>query len=177
MLKTTLLPAVLGAALLACAVPTEAFLRGPSASILRAGHGGAALSTLRCQAPQPSLPLAISRRSALLTGTGLLGQVLIGNPLTTVAEGQIPQVPSDGREHNVVLTGANSGIGKDAAIKLAAGGYNVYVACRTLAKAQVRLVDKKIRNAASFTCLLLFSSLKTTAVPLDVMTTQTGSEG
>jgi protochlorophyllide reductase len=62
--------------------------------------------------------------------------LFFGRPLEAGAEGRIPKVPDDGREHNVVLTGANSGIGKDAAIKLAAGGYNVFIACRTLAKAQ-----------------------------------------
>jgi protochlorophyllide reductase len=30
----------------------------------------------------------------------------------------------------IVITGANSGIGLDAATKLAAMGHNVYVACR-----------------------------------------------
>lgn len=123
--------------LAACVMPGDAFIAQGAAHVLRAGRGSA-LSALRCQAsPHPQLDM--SRRSALVVGAGLLGQVLVGKASDAVAEGRIPQVPDDGRERNVVLTGANSGIGKDAAIKMATGGYNVYIAARTLAKAQVSL--------------------------------------
>ena len=133
------LQSLLGLVLAACVLPGEAFIAPGAAPVLRAGRGSA-LSALSCQA-SPHPQLAASRRSALVVGAGLLGQVLVGRPsdAAAVAEGRIPQVPGDGREHNVVLTGANSGIGKDAAIKMVAGGYNVYIACRTLAKAQVSL--------------------------------------
>uniref|UniRef100_A0A7S0HJM0 Protochlorophyllide reductase n=1 Tax=Hanusia phi TaxID=3032 RepID=A0A7S0HJM0_9CRYP len=47
---------------------------------------------------------------------------------------KIPMAP-EGRRRNIVITGSNSGIGKDAACKLAAGGYNVFLACRTMEKA------------------------------------------
>ena len=115
--------------------PATAFRMGPAIR-LRTAHG-VAVSTLRCQAvaPSPEVSHGVSRRSALVVGAGMTG-LFFGRPLEAGAEGRIPEVPDDGREHNVVLTGANSGIGKDAAIKLAAGGYNVFIACRTLAKAQ-----------------------------------------
>lgn len=40
------------------------------------------------------------------------------------------------KRRNVIITGCNSGIGLNGATKLAALGYNVTLACRTLAKAQ-----------------------------------------
>eukprot|EP00227_Mantoniella_beaufortii_P011163 CAMPEP_0197591342 /NCGR_PEP_ID=MMETSP1326-20131121/13020_1 /TAXON_ID=1155430 /ORGANISM="Genus nov. species nov., Strain RCC2288" /LENGTH=271 /DNA_ID=CAMNT_0043156747 /DNA_START=159 /DNA_END=970 /DNA_ORIENTATION=- len=45
-----------------------------------------------------------------------------------------PAMPPSAK--NVIITGSNSGIGYDAAAKLAAMGYNVTLACRSLAKAQ-----------------------------------------
>ena len=46
---------------------------------------------------------------------------------------------------NVIITGANSGIGFDGAAKLAALGYNVTLACRTEAKARDAI--DRIRDA------------------------------
>lgn len=50
----------------------------------------------------------------------------------------------------IIITGANSGIGLDAAGKLAAQGHQVYVACRTLSKAQE--AAKTAGAAGAFEC-------------------------
>ena len=121
----------------------DAFQGSPPSSVTQRSLR-MSLSGLRCQSQQPceGAPMA-SRRSVLgaAAGAGLLGQSFAGFPLTAEAEGRIPRVPDDGREHNVVITGANSGIGKDAAIKMAAGGYNVYIPCRNIVKAQAAKAD------------------------------------
>ena len=44
--------------------------------------------------------------------------------------------PPAGERRNVIITGSNSGIGLNGAAKLAALGYNVTLACRTMAKAE-----------------------------------------
>jgi len=53
------------------------------------------------------------------------------------AQAKIVPVPAPpGPVRNILITGSNSGIGKVAAARLAAGGYNVFLACRTLEKAE-----------------------------------------
>jgi len=110
----------------------------------------APLAGLYCQAPQPQPGATMLPRRSVVgaVGAGLLGQSLVGLPLALAAEGKIPKVPDDGREHNVVMTGGNSGIGKDAAIKMAAGGYNVYIPCRTLDRAKEAKSDIDAAAAA-----------------------------
>ena len=75
------------------------------------------------------------------------------------ALGEAPAVDPDARSgdappatpkrtmRNVVITGSNSGIGFDAAAKLAARGFNVTLACRTLAKADD--AKRRIEEAAA----------------------------
>jgi protochlorophyllide reductase len=50
---------------------------------------------------------------------------------------------------SVVVTGSNSGIGLDGAAKLAARGYDVTLACRTLAKAQAAKASIEATAAAN----------------------------
>mmetsp|Transcript_3445 Transcript_3445/g.4688 ORF Transcript_3445/g.4688 Transcript_3445/m.4688 type:complete len:323 (-) Transcript_3445:261-1229(-) len=45
------------------------------------------------------------------------------------------------KPRNIVVTGANSGIGRSAARMLAAAGHNVYAVCRTMEKAQATVED------------------------------------
>lgn len=63
----------------------------------------------------------------------------------------------------IVITGANSGIGLDAAQKLAARGHRVYVACRTQAKADA--TAQATGAAGAFECDL--SSLQSVRRFLD----------
>ena len=78
----------------------------------------------RCAASEPP---SLQRRT-LLAGSALLPG------LTALQAGAAPGLDNIGL--HVVLTGANSGIGFDAARKLAERGYTVTLACRTLAKAE-----------------------------------------
>lgn len=78
----------------------------------------------------------------------------------------------------IVITGANSGIGFDAAQKLAARGHKVYVACRTQAKADA--TAQATGAAGAFECDL--SSLQSVrrfldawgARPIDVLCLNAG---
>lgn len=91
----------------------------------------------------------MTRRRALVAGSALLVPTLAGAPaLAKTGDGTIPKVPADGRAHNVVLTGANSGIGLDAAIKMAAGGYTVHLVCRNLDKAKAAKAEVEKAVAA-----------------------------
>ena len=106
---------------------------------------------------------ASSRRAMVLGSLGTLGSVAMGAALTT-ASIVVPSSPAWAAEaaeeaandaaaaaaapaladapdaprrtkKNVIITGSNSGIGYDAAAKLAAQGYSVTLACRTKDKA------------------------------------------
>ena len=99
-----------------------------------------------------------SRRAVMLGGLSTVGSVAMGAALTTAAastvvvsaepawaedlvvadqeQEQQPPAPPPRTKKNVIITGSNSGIGYDAAAKLAARGYSVTLACRTLAKAE-----------------------------------------
>ena len=77
--------------------------------------------------------LQASRREALQTGaTAFLSSFLIGVSEALAA----PTYPADVSEKTVFITGANSGIGFDAASRMAARGCTVILACRTLKKAE-----------------------------------------
>lgn len=102
---------------------------------------------------------ASSRRSMVLGSLGTLGSVAMGAAMTTAsvmvpsspawaadaAEGAANDAPAPApadapdaprrTKKNVIITGSNSGIGYDAAAKLAAQGYSVTLACRTKDKA------------------------------------------
>ena len=79
-------------------------------------------------AVSPSLQL--QRRHLL--GAGGLGLVLPSSLARAAPFAPLP--PGDGQR--VLITGSNSGIGRDAAGKLAAAGWRVTLACRTLEKAE-----------------------------------------
>lgn len=102
-------------------------------------------AALRVRAGAAQTP---SRRE-LLSGVGgalvLLSQPVAASPL-------------DGLGKRVLLTGANTGIGRDAAAKLAARGYDVTLACRTLAKAQAAATE--ITEAAAAAQSPLAGSLR-----------------
>lgn len=78
-----------------------------------------------------------SRQGAILEGfAALAGITFIA---TAPAVATVPIFNAGGQsatKKTILITGANSGIGLDASKKLAAAGHEVFVACRTLAKAQ-----------------------------------------
>lgn len=81
----------------------------------------------------------LSRRDALSSTGGALASLLIGSSLSfgEVLPALAGTPPDYGTEkRTVVLTGANSGIGYDAATRLASRGHRVVLACRTQAKAE-----------------------------------------
>jgi protochlorophyllide reductase len=139
------------AAAVACALlePGLAFLGvGPSRA-LRGRHG--ALLALRCQAsptpPPPRSRPAPSRRELLqgAAAAGLLGGSApafaeYGSDVAGGLELVVPQAELLGSlttapVRNVIITGANSGVGLAAAKLLTASGHRVTLACRTQAKA------------------------------------------
>ncbi len=102
-----------------------------------------------------------SRKGAI--GQGLkVGAAVLSAGLTflgTTAEAQVPTLGAGGAvmaaggsttKKTIVITGANSGIGLDASRKLAAAGHEVYVACRTQAKAEE--AAKATGAAGAFEC-------------------------
>ena len=92
----------------------------------------------------PAPPLA--RRTAVLSTLAALTAISL--PHTACAEPEVlssqdagapeaaPSPPQRRSTKRVVITGPNSGIGFDAAVKLAGLGYDVVLACRTTAKAE-----------------------------------------
>lgn len=75
-----------------------------------------------------------SRRDAFTTSGAALASILLGS---TLSPSPTFAVAADyGTEkRTVLLTGANSGIGYDAACRMAARGHKIILACRTAAKA------------------------------------------
>ena len=90
-------------------------------------------------------------RRALLAGT-VSGALLATLPVRN-AEAEAAPPPLDGVGRTVVLTGCNTGIGYDAAGKLAARGFNVVMACRTAAKAEGAASSLRAAAAAAGTPL------------------------
>ena len=90
---------------------------------------------------------------------GLRGRMaaLVAHPSKSTKPNRTPA-------QTIVITGANSGIGFDAAQKLAARGHRVYVACRTQAKADA--TAQATGAAGAFECDL--SSLASVQRFLDV---------
>ena len=77
---------------------------------------------------------AAPTRRELLTGAGAGGALLLPR--------RVAAAPlQDGAGKTVLLTGANTGIGFDAAGKLAQRGYQVLLACRTAAKARTAVAE------------------------------------
>jgi NAD(P)-dependent dehydrogenase (short-subunit alcohol dehydrogenase family) len=54
--------------------------------------------------------------------------------------------PVDLSGQNIVITGANTGLGKDSAIKLASLGGNVYILCKSLEKGKAAVEDIKQKS-------------------------------
>lgn len=76
-----------------------------------------------------------TRRDVLVQSASLaLSGLLVGQPATAA-----------GAPLNIVMTGANSGIGFESCKQLAAQGHSIVLACRTLAKAQDAV--QRIRDA------------------------------
>eukprot|EP00903_Cladosiphon_okamuranus_P012458 g11667.t1 len=84
--------------------------------------------------------LQITRGGFSVTAAGAALAALLAGP--SVAEGT--------GKRTVVVTGASSGIGLDAATKLVAMGHDVHVACRTEAKAKA--AAEKSGAAGAFAC-------------------------
>lgn len=60
-----------------------------------------------------------------------------------------------------VITGANSGIGKQAAVQIAAKGYNVIIGCRNMERGEAALKDiKKLSNSDHVKLIIVDMSLK-----------------
>lgn len=78
----------------------------------------------------------LPRRDLLSSGVLLSGGLWLPH---SWAAGEAP--PQDGAGRRVVITGANSGIGRDAALKLASRGWRVTLACRTKAKAEAAATE------------------------------------
>lgn len=91
----------------------------------------------RDAAPTPAVfaELEVLPRRALLAGSaGAALLAALPMPPSALAEATPPVLDGVGR--TVILTGCNTGIGYDAAGKLAARGFTVVMACRTANKAQ-----------------------------------------
>uniref|UniRef100_A0A7S4JA31 Protochlorophyllide reductase n=1 Tax=Guillardia theta TaxID=55529 RepID=A0A7S4JA31_GUITH len=91
----------------------------------------------------------VNRREAAV----VLSSIVLLPTLTSAAaqdDVKLPLAPPGG-PRNIVITGSSSGIGKDAACKLAAGGYNVFLACRTMEKAMEARdsVEEEVKLLAS----------------------------
>lgn len=85
------------------------------------------------------LVMAASRRGVVVAP--LFGAMMAGlSPLLA-----LPVAASPAQAKNIVITGCNSGIGFDAASKLVARGHKVFLACRTIEKAE----DARARILAS----------------------------
>jgi protochlorophyllide reductase len=108
--------------------------------LLLTGAGGA----------QRGLVQTPTRRELLLTGAG--GALLLPS-------GRVAAAPVlDGAGKTVLLTGANTGIGFDAARKLAARGFDVTLACRTADKARTAVTE--LTDAAGAAGLPLTGKLR-----------------
>jgi len=112
-------------------------MRASTATAARArARGNVAPSTRRAEATRAR---AVSRREGVLLAT-MLSVSLAGRRRATAAEededGATTTTTTETKKR-VVITGSNSGIGLDAATKLAASGdWVVVLACRTRAKAE-----------------------------------------
>ena len=113
-------------------------MRASTATAARArARGNVAPSTRRAEATRAR---AVSRREGVLLAT-MLSVSLAGRRRATAVEededGATTTTTTETKKR-VVITGSNSGIGLDAATKLAASGdWVVVLACRTRAKAEV----------------------------------------
>eukprot|EP00238_Polyblepharides_amylifera_P006250 CAMPEP_0196579636 /NCGR_PEP_ID=MMETSP1081-20130531/23832_1 /TAXON_ID=36882 /ORGANISM="Pyramimonas amylifera, Strain CCMP720" /LENGTH=361 /DNA_ID=CAMNT_0041899275 /DNA_START=255 /DNA_END=1340 /DNA_ORIENTATION=+ len=131
------------------------------------------------------------RRNVMLTPL-VAGIILPGLnfilPLLAHAEEEIPP------PKNIIITGANSGIGFNGAAKLAAQGNTVYLACRSLAKAEAaklkieeqfaaagtplrgRLVPVECDLASIKSIRAFADSWKVSGEPLDVLVCNAGAQ-
>eukprot|EP00899_Mesostigma_viride_P010251 jgi/Mesvir1/19227/Mv11532-RA.1 len=96
---------------------------------------------------------AVRRREALAALSALVSSSLMANISTSSARAdEVGFMNAESeidssvflQKKNVIITGSNSGIGFNAAIKLAAQGYNVFLGCRSIAKA--RLAESDLRR-------------------------------
>ncbi|KAL7552210.1 hypothetical protein ACHAWF_018094 [Thalassiosira exigua] len=87
---------------------------------------------------------AVDRRSALGRGGAALAAALAWDP--RIAAGAVSY--DDSAKKRILITGSNSGIGLDAAQRLAVRGHEIVLACRTLAKAEAA-ADKIRTNVAN----------------------------
>jgi protochlorophyllide reductase len=80
-------------------------------------------------------PSGMSRRDALTNSGAALASILLGGSALSWPS---PAFGADygAGKRTVILTGANSGIGYDAAVRMAARGHKLILACRTISKAK-----------------------------------------
>lgn len=78
----------------------------------------------------------LSRRDMMGKSAILFSSILTGSIGFGTANAEEPLPASSSSPKNILITGCNSGIGFDAALRMASKGNNVILACRTLSKAQ-----------------------------------------
>ena len=108
--------------------------------------GARGASPPEAQGGGPPPPPTRTRREALLSGSAVtvaavassmvLSPGLVGGPRPALAAGGTTGKEYLVERQNVLITGANSGLGLDAATRLAARGHRVVLACRSLSKAR-----------------------------------------
>ena len=125
-------------------------------SIATARRSAIAVSAARAETDDAaSAPASASSRRAVVLGGALAlassalaatTPVAIADEAPTTTE---TTTTTTRDRKSVVVTGSNSGIGLDGAAKLAARGYDVTLACRTLAKAQAAKASIEATAAAN----------------------------
>ena len=100
--------------------------------------------------PQPQQQLLALPRRAVVLSLGVAALVAGQAPLALSAP-----VVRDGVGKAAVVTGANAGLGYDAALKLSQRGFAVTLACRTLARAEAAAAAMRADNASGFELQLL----------------------
>eukprot|EP00242_Pyramimonas_sp_CCMP2087_P018319 CAMPEP_0198200750 /NCGR_PEP_ID=MMETSP1445-20131203/3701_1 /TAXON_ID=36898 /ORGANISM="Pyramimonas sp., Strain CCMP2087" /LENGTH=431 /DNA_ID=CAMNT_0043870895 /DNA_START=74 /DNA_END=1369 /DNA_ORIENTATION=+ len=89
-------------------------------------------------APASNPPAIFPSRRTVLQGSVSAGLACLLGDLSSITSPAyaLEDVPLTSSPKNIIITGSNSGIGLSGALRLAAEGNNVFLACRTLAKAQ-----------------------------------------
>jgi NAD(P)-dependent dehydrogenase (short-subunit alcohol dehydrogenase family) len=123
----------------------------------------------------PKTPALVNRRNGLI-GAGIVSAI----GFKYYMDGPVFKEMVDLKGYNVVITGANTGLGKEAAIKLAELGANVYILVRSLEKGQIVCDELRKTSAVGQQIEALsldLSSLRSVEECAKAITSKLGSTG